>query len=133
MGPRLYDWAWVPLWRLPVTEEDRANGHWLLVRRSLDTLDTPGELTFYVAFAPHQGTTLELLARVAGMRWNVESCFEAAKGECGLDQYEVRKWNAWYRHVTLSLLAQAFLVVTRIRERQKGALSQTENLTACCP
>jgi SRSO17 transposase len=132
-GPRLYDWAWVPLWRLPVTEEDRANGHWLLVRRSLDTLDTPGELTFYVAFAPHQGTTLELLARVAGMRWNVESCFEAAKGECGLDQYEVRKWNAWYRHVTLSLLAQAFLVVTRIRERQKGALSQTENLTACCP
>ncbi|HEV2121811.1 MAG TPA: IS701 family transposase [Chloroflexota bacterium] len=142
-GPRLYDWAWVPLWRLQVTEEDRAKGHWLLVRRSLDT---PGELTFYVAFGPHEGTTLESLARVAGMRWNVESCFEAAKGECGLDQYEVRKWNAWHRHITLSMLAQAFLVVARggglaaTGQAKKGAVGQMENpvqdrnrCTTCCP
>jgi SRSO17 transposase len=128
-GPRRYDWAWVPLWRLQVTEGDRARGHWLLVRRSVDD---PADLTFYVASAPREGTTLEVLAQVAGTRWNVERCFEAAKGECGLDQYEVRKWNAWHRHVTLSMLAQAFLAVTRIRERQKGAVSQTQGPTTCC-
>ncbi|HEV2124508.1 MAG TPA: IS701 family transposase [Chloroflexota bacterium] len=126
-GPRLYDWARVPLWRLQVTEEDRAKGYWLLVRRSVDE---PADLTFYVAFAPREGTTLETLARVAGTRWNVESCFEAAKGECGLDQYEVRKWNAWHRHVTLSLLAQAFLVVTRAQE--KGGLRPALCPVTCC-
>ena len=89
---------------------ERAQGHWLLVRRSLDG---SGELTYYVAFAPQAGTTLESLARVAGTRWDIESCFEAAKGQCGLDQYKVRKWNAWHRHITLSMLAQAFLVVAR--------------------
>jgi SRSO17 transposase len=131
-GPRLYDWAWKPLWRLQVTDEDRAQGHWLLVRRSLEE---PADLAYYVVFAPRKGTTLESLARVAGTRWNIESCFESAKGECGLDQYEVRKWNAWHRHITLSMLAQAFLVVTRSDERveQKGAVSQLNGSTVCCP
>ncbi|MDQ3704533.1 MAG: IS701 family transposase [Chloroflexota bacterium] len=131
-GPRLYDWAWKPLWRLQVTDEDRAQGHWLLVRRSLEK---PADLAYYVVFAPRQGTTLESLARVAGTRWNIESCFESAKGECGLDQYEVRKWNAWHRHITLSMLAQAFLVATRSDERveQKGAVSQLNGSTVCCP
>jgi SRSO17 transposase len=133
-GPRLYDWAWVPLWRLQITEEDRAQGHWLLVRRSLDGLneadapDSPGELTFYVVFAPREGTRLESLARVAGTRWRVESCFESAKGDCGLDQYEVRKWNAWYRHITLSMMVQAFLVVARgDGQQEKGAVGQRTN------
>ncbi len=121
-GPRLYDWAWRPLWRLQITAEDRAQGHWLLVRRSTAE---PTEMTYFVVFAPREGTSLELLARVAGTRWQVESCFESAKSECGLDQYEVRHWDAWHRHITLSLLVQAFLAVMRARagaESESGVL-----------
>ena len=117
-GPRVYDWAWQELWRLQLTRHEQAQGHWLLVRRSVEE---PAALTYYVVFAPREGTTLEKLAAVAGSRWQIESCFESAKGECGLDQYEVRKWDAWHRHITLSLLAHAFLSVTRAKEEQKGA------------
>ena len=53
------------------------------------------------------------LVRVAGRRWTIEVCFEAAKGEVGLDQYEVRRWSGWHRHITLALLAHAYLVVIR--------------------
>lgn len=109
-GERLYDWAWSPLFRLQITPEERAQGHWLLVRRSL--VD-PSDLAYYVVFAPKATTSLAVLARVGGMRWNIESAFERAKGDCGLDEYEVRKWTGWYRYVTLSLLAHAFLNVMR--------------------
>jgi SRSO17 transposase len=51
----------------------------------------------------------------AGTRWAVEECFETAKGELGLDQYEVRSWSGWYRHITLTLLAQAYLTVVRVQ------------------
>ena len=63
-------------------------------------------------FAP-ANTTLEEMVAVAGTRWAVEECFETAKGECGLDEYEVRSWTGWHRHVTLSLFAHAYLTVTR--------------------
>ncbi len=116
-GPRLYDWALVPLFRLQLTEEERYWGHWLLVRRSPED---PEELAYYVVFAPKETTTLEEVVRVAGTRWNIESCFESAKGEFGLDEYEVRKWEAWHRHVTLSLLAHSFVSVVRSKEAQKG-------------
>lgn len=106
-GPRLYDWAWGRLARWPVP----GWAHWLLVRRSLAD---PTDLTYYVVFAPAD-TTLETLVRVAGTRWAVEESFEIAKGEVGLDQYEVRRWDGWYRHITLALLAQAFLTVVRAR------------------
>jgi SRSO17 transposase len=68
------------------------------------------------------GTTLEELVPVAGIRWSIEVSFEDAKGVVGLDQYEVRKWTAWYRHITLALLAHAYLEVTRrsASEAQKG-------------
>jgi SRSO17 transposase len=122
-GPRLYEWALVPLWRLQLDGETRAWGHWMLVRRSLDE---PKDLAYYVVFARREGTTLEALARVAGTRWRVESCFEEAKQECGLDEYEVRRWLGWHRHVTLSMLAHAFLSATRGREREakKGDLAR---------
>ena len=70
------------------------------------------ELTAYVVFAP-QATTLEAVVRVAGSRWTVESAFEAAKGEVGLDQYEVRTWRGWYRHITLAMWALTLLTVMR--------------------
>jgi SRSO17 transposase len=82
---------------------------WLLVRRSLSE---PADLTAYVVFAP-QPTTLEEMVRVAGSRWTVESNFEAATGEVGLAQYEVRSWTAWSRHITLAMWALALLTVMR--------------------
>ncbi len=113
-GERLYDWAWQKLGRLQITAEDRQWGHWLLVRRSLEE---PTEWAYYVVFGPAQ-TTLPELVRVAGSRWNIESCFEMAKAEFGLDQYEVRRWEAWHRFITLVLLAHAFVSAMRAREAQ---------------
>jgi SRSO17 transposase len=80
----------------------------LLVRRSR----RDGELAFYACFAPVD-TSLVGLVRVAGIRWAIEDGFQQAKNEVGLDHYEVRRWPGWYRHITLALLAHAFLVVTR--------------------
>jgi SRSO17 transposase len=104
-GPRWYAWRWLPLAE-PLEPGWR---RWLLVRRSLGD---PSELTAYAVFAP-QTTPLEEVVRVAGTRWTIESCFEAAKSEVGLDQYEVRSWTGWYRHMTLAMWALALLVVLR--------------------
>jgi SRSO17 transposase len=102
-GPRLYDWALIGT---------AGPGHQLLVRRSL----APGEkgqleLAFYRCWSPRPVSLPELVA-VAGARWGIEDCFGEAKGEAGLDHYQVRRYRAWYRHVTLSMLAHAFLAVT---------------------
>ena len=91
-------------------------GHWLLARRSIAK---PGELAYYVCFGP-AGTGLEELVRVAGTRWAIEECFEEAKGELGLDQYEVRRWDGWYRHITLAMLAHAYLTVIRHQALEPG-------------
>jgi SRSO17 transposase len=104
-GPRLYDWAYLPY-------RGGASPGWasgLLVRRKLDE---PDELAFHLTLAP-EGTDLATLVRVAGTRWTIEACFEAAKGEVGLDEYEVRSWTGWHRHVTLAMLAHAYLAVVR--------------------
>ena len=79
----------------------------------------PGELTYYVCYGP-AGTTLEELVRSAGTRWTIEECFEEAKGEVGLDQYEVRKWDVWYGHITLAMLAHACLAVIRRQALEQG-------------
>ncbi len=118
-GPRLYTWAW-----LEVDAEPGARGgrrSWILIRRSLSQ---PSERAYYRAWGPSE-TTLAQLVRVAGRRWTIEAGLEEAKGEVGLDQYEVRSWSGWYRHITLSLLAHAVLVVLRAQaqeEAQKGAV-----------
>jgi SRSO17 transposase len=104
-GPRWYDWRWLLL----ADPVDPAWRRWLLVRRSVSD---PTELRGYVVFAP-QDTTLAEVVRVAGTRWVIEQLFEAAKGEVGLDQYEVRSWTGWYRHITLAMWALALLAVLR--------------------
>ncbi len=117
-GPRWYDWACLAL---PYATQP-GTAQWLLVRRSVSD---PTERAYYRVYGPAE-TTVDALARVAGRRWCIETAFEDAKGLVGLDQYEVRKWEAWYRHVTLSLLAYAALVVTRARvagEEEKGAVT----------
>jgi SRSO17 transposase len=103
-GPRLYEWALLPLTSIMIEHQ-----RWLLVRRNLDK---PEELAYYVVFAPRQ-TKLEEMVRVAGARWAVEESFQSAKGEVGLDHYEVRSWAGWYRHITLAMLAHAYLTVMR--------------------
>jgi SRSO17 transposase len=105
-GRRLYDWTRVEL----ATPAAAGMARWLLVRRRR----RDGELAFYACYGP-AATPLVGLVRVAGTRWAVEEGFEQAKGEVGLDHYEVRKWPGWYRHITLALLAHAFLAVTRAR------------------
>jgi SRSO17 transposase len=109
-GERLYDWARVPLARRGRLSQPRWQ-HWLLIRRHRQD---PNDVAYYVVFAP-ANTSLATLARVAGMRWTVEECFEVAKQEVGLDEYEVRSWQGWYRHITLAMLALAFLVAMRVK------------------
>jgi SRSO17 transposase len=116
-GPRVYEWSWGVVRESAFQEGWR---EWWMARRSLSD---PTELAYYLACAPAE-TTLQKLVWVAGMRWAVEETLETGKGEVGLDQYEVRKWTGWYRHITLALLAHAFLTVTRSQavgsDGQKG-------------
>lgn len=109
-GERWYEWASVPLMRLQLSEEERRWGHYLLIRRSRSQSD---ELAYYVVFARREQASINTLARVAGQRWKIEQGFQIAKGECGLDDYEVRRWGSWHRHITLALLAHALLVAMR--------------------
>ena len=105
-GPRLYDWAYLPCEWLEAASGWRKG---LLIRRKLAQ---PEAFTFYLTLSPDT-VVLSDLVRVAGTRWTIEACFEAAKGEVGLDQYEVRSWTGWHRHITLAMLAHAYLAVLR--------------------
>jgi SRSO17 transposase len=107
-GARLYDWAFVPLAPPAAAGCEQA----LLIRRPLDAPDDPRKLAYYLTYAP-VGTLFETLVAVAGRRWTIEESLEAAKGEVGLDHYEVRHYHGWYRHITLSMLALAYLAVVR--------------------
>jgi SRSO17 transposase len=104
-GRRPWEWACIDL----APDPKRGMRRWLLVRKSTDD---PEDLGFYQAYGP-EGTSVEELVRICQERWAVEECFAEAKGEVGLDHYEVRRWDAWYRHIILCLLAHAFLAVTR--------------------
>lgn len=121
-GHRLYDWLLL---------DPGADEHVLLVRRSISK---PDELAYYICHTS-QPVPIAELVRVAGLRWAVEETFQFAKNETGLDHYQVRRYDAWYRHITLSMLAAAFLAVTAHRERhrdqprndQKGEPRSTNN------
>jgi len=121
-GPRWYDWAWMAM---PWRDAPAGMAHFLLARRSGSQ---PEEVAYYFVFGP-TAVTLQQLALVAGTRWQVEQAFELAKGEVGLDEYEVRTWTGWYRHVTLAMFALAYLTLVRLhaqralgmqRKRKKG-------------
>jgi SRSO17 transposase len=106
-GPREYHWA-----RIPVRAGwERGRGHWLLARRSLHD---PDEISYYACYGPRRSITADL-AWAAGSRWHIEECFQQAKGEAGLDHYQVRTWRAWHAHVTLSMLALAWLAASKAR------------------
>lgn len=106
-GDRRYAWA-----RARINgERDPDAEYWLLARRSLAD---PAELAYYLCHAPKRVSLAELV-RVAGARWAIEETFQTAKGQTGLDHYQVRQYTGWYRHITLSLLAHAFLTATRAK------------------
>lgn len=119
-GPREYDWNWIEL----VSSRPSGWGRWLLARRSLSD---PTQLAYFTVFAPN-GTSISEAVRVAGARWSIEMGFKITKDELGLDHYEVRSWRAWYRHVTLVMLAHAMLSVIRsqalVTAGKKGALTR---------
>ncbi|MDI9886359.1 IS701 family transposase, partial [Streptomyces sp. HNM0645] len=87
-----------------------------LARRSLTR---PGEIAYYIAYAPAEAT-LDDLIQVAGARWAIEECFQSAKQECGLDDYQVRRYPGWHRHITLAMAAHACLTVLRAAELEAG-------------
>ena len=104
-GRRLHDWAMATL---PGHDDRHDASRWLLIRRSLSD---PQDLAFFLCAGPDD-TTIDTLVRVAGTRWAIETCFKDAKGETGLDQYQVRRYHSWYRHITLSMMAYAYLTIT---------------------
>jgi SRSO17 transposase len=123
-GLRIYDWQ-----RLELSEPLSPPGwqRWLLLRRSISD---PNDVTAYLVFA-RTDSSLVSQVQVAGRRWTVEESIQTAKGEVGLDQYEVRSWTGWYRHITLAMWAQAFLAVIRTEEgaeeaAKKGALNRSD-------
>jgi SRSO17 transposase len=87
-------------------------------RLSRRSISKPDELAYYLCFAPPE-TPLETLIWVASSRYTVEQCIKEAKGETGLDEYEVRFWHSWFRHMTLSMMAHAFLASIRTDAREK--------------
>ena len=124
-GERLFDWAWLNLKDLAkdsafrpsqaATSEETSFDKWVLARRHMDT----GKLDYYIVFAP-ANTTLSQVVTVAGKRWTIETGFEDLKQDVGLDEYETRSWKGWYRHITLALLAHAFLAAMRAKALKKG-------------
>ena len=115
-GPRVFDWA-----ALTINHpHGRAWQRFLLRRRSRSKA---GEITAYLVFGPAD-TPLEEMARIAGRRWAIEESFAQSKSEVGLDQYEVRSWTGWHRHMTLAMTAQALLAITRARLFTKPAASE---------
>lgn len=115
-GERIYAWA-----KLRINGPGEDGEHWLLARRSVKD---PTDLAYFVCYTP-KGVTLITLALVAGARWSIEETFQASKGQTGLDHYQVRQYTGWYRHITLSMFAHAFLSVVRAK---KGALIQVPGL-----
>ena len=112
-GPLTYDWAYQRV----VESRDQLPGPdgWLLARRSISD---PTALAYYVSNAPAD-TPLLKLAQVAATRYTVEQCIEEGQGETGLDEYEVRYWHSWYRHITLSMMAHAWLAAIRSQAVEK--------------
>lgn len=116
-GERLYDWALTSLRRLQLTDEERAWSHALLIRRSTSGPRREGLLRRLRA--PRGGRAGN------GRPWRIEEGFEQAKEVCGFDEYEVCKYEVWHRHITLSVLAHAFLAAAAAREQKKGTQQAT--------
>lgn len=109
-GQRYYGW-----YRMRINSDNPEGWErYFIIRKNIKN---PDDVAFYIAFAPTT-TSLKAMVEAAGSRWTIEECFEMAKGEVGLDQYEVRSWKGWYRHITFSMFALSFLVKLRLQLNQ---------------
>jgi SRSO17 transposase len=115
-GARVYDWQTLDL----LNEVQYGKKHMLLFRRSKSD---PTEIRAYICFAP-VGTPAQKLVEIAGTRWTVEMCFKESKGVVGLDQYEVRSYESWYKHITFALLALALITVLSGKSLDAKTLQQ---------
>lgn len=116
-GLRVYHWAALQIASIEDFDgEMPTHLRWALARRSVSK---PDEIANYLAYAP-LGTDVGRLVRVAGVRWAIEEACQAAKNECGLDQYEVRRYTGWMRHITLAVLAHAFLAAMAADAAARG-------------
>ena len=116
-GPRLSDWAVIRLPRIAAEQGYR----YILARRNIDD---PTDLAYYFCYS-NQPTSLEELVHVAASRWTVEECFQTGKNEAGLDHYQVRDYTAWYKHMTLAMIALAFLTIIKAAEEKRGSSIKT--------
>jgi len=116
-GPRLSDWAVI---RLPRNAAEQGY-RYILARRNIDD---PTDLAYYFCYS-NQPTSLEELVHVAASRWTVEECFQTGKNEAGLDHYQVRDYTAWYKHMTLAMIALAFLTIIKAAEEKRGSSIKT--------
>jgi SRSO17 transposase len=122
--PHLFAWA-----RIELAAPEISGWHsFLLIRRSLDEGTKPAEMAYVLVFALI-GTSLEEMVEAFGARWTVEQSFEEGKGEVGLDEYEVRAFQGWYRHVTLSMLSLAFLTVLRANREEDVLKKSLDSLS----
>ena len=120
----MYDWVSVPIRR--DFGPDRRG--WVLARRSVSD---PTDIAYYLCYG-RRGTRLRELIRVAGTRWAVEETFQTSKNEVGLDHYQVRRYDAWYAHITLAIAALAFLAVTRALEAGRDPVKGATTPTRAC-
>jgi len=118
-GPITYDWT-----RVRIVESRKGlpgPDGWLMARRSITD---PTDIAYYLSNAS-QSTSLQTMAEVASARWSIETTIEEGKGETGLDEYEVRYWHSWHRHITLSMMAHAWLAAMRQLVGEKPAGPET--------
>lgn len=110
-GQRIYKWC-----RKKINSDAPAGWHrWIVFRKNVKD---ENEIAFYIVFA-RDDSAIDSIAKAIGSRWTIEECFEMAKGEVGLDQYEIRSWIGWYRHITISIFALSFLAKLRDQLNQK--------------
>lgn len=121
-GHRTYAWAWAHI------DDNQPGWRWLLIRRNLTT----NELAFYRCYAPTP-KPLMTLVRIAGIRWAIEESFQAAKGQVGLDHYQVRGWTPWHRHITLAMLALAFLAIVAAQQPQTTDDQHAQHIALTVP
>ena len=121
-GTRVYDWLHLPINPGAVSGFERS----LLIRCSKSS---PDELRAYICFAP-VNTPMQTLLEKAGLRWTVETCFKESKSEVGLDQYEVRSYDGWYKHITLACIALAFLTVLSSQSMDGQCFQEHEPMTS---